>query len=73
VHAHGSNLPGSLIKQCNTGHVGPYEALSKSEAVDGAIGRFDIDDGGRLTPLYYRHSERDTDTERARRGQCCVT
>ncbi|ERG94021.1 hypothetical protein [Haloquadratum walsbyi] len=46
VHAHGSNLPGSLIKQCNTGHVGPYEALSKSEAVDGAIGRFDIDDGG---------------------------
>jgi len=42
AHAHEADLPGSLIDQCNTGQIEPS---AKSEAVQNAIDRFDVDGG----------------------------
>ena len=42
AHAHEADLPGSLIEQCNTGHTEPS---AKSETVQNAIERFDVDGG----------------------------
>lgn len=42
AHTHRANLPGSLIDQCNTGNKKPS---AKSETIQQAIERFDVDGG----------------------------